>query len=491
MSTRNDNTIRCRATSGVQLHISDPWVMGSSVRFIYAPAGTHTIQAGFREGSITMTLKVDAATPKRLQESFDHLTATKPKQEPYADEDHEARKATLRFPKGKVQFGWGKVNDDEGIVVSGCEPTSYGADAANGKVYRSWSPEFETNAEYHACKCSDCSKPVKTCKCASPSLVFPDGVKGSASNPAEMTGVNFVAGAMTNRPAFHQMPAIKAKEAGKDTETVQAVAPTEATETTTATDQTEQETVQATWSDAARKEAAIAREEHARNNFWEWKPEGHPYKGSSGREAEANSEKAESSSRKAHDSGDESHHKEAADHHREAMRSHVKAAMMSDSVHQNKYHAEMSDYHSKLEMHHLGAHFEKKYKVPVARATDAAPTNESTVRATPPATETTETVKADAPVTIPPKSKSDVILANIVTHREAATKSALASKRLGMGLPETQTATTRTSGAVLATLKPHRIIVQEALGKAVKVEIPITSTSILARLSRTAARRIN
>ena len=194
-------TISCRAGegSGIKLAASEPWVSGKSVSYIYAPGGITTINAGFRRNeSITCTVQVDEQTAKDLQSSFDFIAATE-KQEPYADEDHESKKATLRFPARKVQFTYGTHRGEEGVIVSGAEPTSYGAEAVNGKVYASWSPEFATDAEYSKAKCKKGH------------WTFPDGVKGSASNPARLVAVNFVTGALTNKPAFKNMPNVKAK----------------------------------------------------------------------------------------------------------------------------------------------------------------------------------------------------------------------------------------------------------------------------------------
>jgi len=43
-------------------------------------------------------------------------------------------------------------------------------------------------------------------------MVFPEGVRGSRSNPAEITGVDFCVGTLTNKPAFHAMSPVKSSE---------------------------------------------------------------------------------------------------------------------------------------------------------------------------------------------------------------------------------------------------------------------------------------
>ncbi len=194
-----ENIISCRASNGTAIAPSEPWVEGKDVSFIYAPAGVTVISAGFRKNeSITAAVEVDEDTAKDLQASFDHITATD-KQEPYADEDHEGRKATLRFPAG-TKFVFGEHRGEQGIIVQGAQPTSYGAEVVNGKVYASWSPEFAMDADY------------ANAKCKKGHWTFPDGVRGSESNPARMIAVNFVTGALTNKPAFDNMPKVKAKK---------------------------------------------------------------------------------------------------------------------------------------------------------------------------------------------------------------------------------------------------------------------------------------
>jgi hypothetical protein len=201
MTTDQENLIQCRASNGVAIQTSQPWEAGKPVSFIYAPAGRHMITAGFRKGeTITICVENDSQTAVDLQESYDHLMATEPNQEPFGDEDHESKKATLRFPTGVTKFSWGEIKGSEGVIVA-AEPTSYGSEAVNGKVYRSWSPEFATDADYTKARQKN------------KHWTFPDGVKGSESNPARIVGVSFVMGALTNRPAFRAMPPVKAKKA--------------------------------------------------------------------------------------------------------------------------------------------------------------------------------------------------------------------------------------------------------------------------------------
>jgi hypothetical protein len=196
----DQNIIQCRAAAGTQLP-AKPWKAGEPVTFLYMPGGVHELRAGFQSGSIHIAVDVDESTPAVLQESFEHLTATS-KQEPFVDEDHEGRKATLRFPAGRIVFGWGELHGVQGVSVTGAEPTEYGAAVVNGKTYRSFSPEFLTDADYALAERSEHGL-----------YTFPPHVRGSLQNPARITGINFTTGALTNKPAFKAMPPVKAKQA--------------------------------------------------------------------------------------------------------------------------------------------------------------------------------------------------------------------------------------------------------------------------------------
>jgi len=202
-NTPQQQFICCRAMHGTALP-SQPWVAGVAVEFCYLPGGRHEICAGFRASdSINIALIVSRDTADALQASFDRLVASA-KQQPFGDEDHSAAKATIRFP-ANTKFRW---DSERGVIVSGAEPTSYGAEAVNGRVYTSWSPEFSTDADYAGAILRHGH------------YTFPPGVRGAPDNPARVTGVNFVVGALTNRPAFKEMPPIKARRGASLTEAI-------------------------------------------------------------------------------------------------------------------------------------------------------------------------------------------------------------------------------------------------------------------------------
>jgi hypothetical protein len=171
--------------------------MDRPVDFVFVPAGRHTIDASWGGTPVRVSVLVNERTAEDLQASFEAVCADEPLG-CFADEDHAERQATLRFPAGRTRFRFGELHGERGVIVSGAEPTSYGVELVNGKVYKSWSPCFESDADY------------SQAERAGGFLVFPQGVRGSQSNPARITRLSCVVGGLTNKPAFISMPAIKA-----------------------------------------------------------------------------------------------------------------------------------------------------------------------------------------------------------------------------------------------------------------------------------------
>jgi len=190
------DVIHCRATSSVgpALGASAAWEVGVPVSFMFMPAGTHTITAGFRKGSIELTVQCDESTAKAVQASLDAWRAERPKQQPFGCIEHREHEASVCV-SASCGFEW----KEDGVYLA-AEPTSLGANNVNGKVHRSWSPSFTTDADY--------AKATED----GGTLRFPEGVRGSRSNPAQITGVDFCVGTLTNRPAFIEMKPVKARE---------------------------------------------------------------------------------------------------------------------------------------------------------------------------------------------------------------------------------------------------------------------------------------
>jgi len=197
------DVIHCRSHSaaGSVLAADKPWSPGEQVQFMWMPAGVHTICAGFRKGSIQLTVNCDQNTAAAVQASLEEWRNERPKQEPFGCIEHKEQEASFRVG-ASCGFQW----NQDGVYLA-AEPTTLGAQNVNGKIHRSWSPSFTTDADY--------SKATEK----NGMLLFPEGVRGSRSNPAQITGVDFCVGTLTNKPAFHAMSPVKASE-----ETVQAPA---------------------------------------------------------------------------------------------------------------------------------------------------------------------------------------------------------------------------------------------------------------------------
>lgn len=252
----SENVIHCKVEQSMALPESPDWKMGSSVKFAYVPAGVHTICAGFcgpvtkdRPASIELTVEVqperDAAV---CQASLEAQRSQRKNQDLYCCFEHDEKQASVWATR--FEAGNDPVLGQPAVLLEG-KPSGSGADAVNRRDWRSFSPSFGTDADYTKCKCRNCEEALEACECRKPALYFPDGAVGSVGNPAKITGVAFVLGTLTNRPAFRAMPPVKAKEEGNPVQ-VTADNTKRATELLS-------NIVNATWSDAAREAAAEAR----------------------------------------------------------------------------------------------------------------------------------------------------------------------------------------------------------------------------------------
>ena len=169
------DVVHCRAHSSVgpALGASQPWQPGEQGSFMWMPAGVSTITAGFRRGSIELTVQCDEATAEAVQASLEAWREDRPKQEPFGCVEHKEQEASFRVG-ASCGFAW----RNDGVYLA-AEPTTLGAQNVNGRVHRSWSPSFTTDADY-----SKASEQGGV-------LVFPEGTRGSRSNPARITGVDF------------------------------------------------------------------------------------------------------------------------------------------------------------------------------------------------------------------------------------------------------------------------------------------------------------
>lgn len=190
-----EEIVKCN-TNGAKLN-SELWRPGVPVSIMWMPAGVHTIVAGFRKGSIELTVQCDKETADAVQASLEGWRAERPKQENFACIEHRETEASFRV-SASGGFSW----RNDGVYLA-AEPTTLGAQNVNGRIHRSWSPSFTTDADYASATERDGV------------LMFPEGARGSRSNPAKITGVDFCVGTLTNKPAFREMSPVKAKD-GKD-----------------------------------------------------------------------------------------------------------------------------------------------------------------------------------------------------------------------------------------------------------------------------------
>ena len=193
------DVVHCRAASDIlgPVTASDKaWAQGREVSFMFMPSGQHTICAGFRNQSILLTVDID---PERdtpvVQASFQNLVSKYPKQKPFGCIEHEEKDASV----------WAKgFNPQADGIYLTAEPSALGENHVNGRIHRSWSPSFLTDADY-----------TKATLKEYPSgkvYEFPAGVRGSETNPARITGVTFCVGTLTNNPAFKEINPVRAKE---------------------------------------------------------------------------------------------------------------------------------------------------------------------------------------------------------------------------------------------------------------------------------------
>lgn len=193
------NIIHARSESGVHIKQRAPWVAGQPVEFQYFPGGLHSIRAEFKGKAIELTVLVDESTADAAQASFEEWQTKFPQQRCFGCFEHLERDASV-WP---LRFEWkGDENGEaEGVYVT-AEPSEEGARHVNGRIHRSWSPSFLTDASYDEAELKDGA------------YRFPPFSRGSEGNPALITGIAFCCGSLTNKPAFKNIAPVKARQAG-------------------------------------------------------------------------------------------------------------------------------------------------------------------------------------------------------------------------------------------------------------------------------------
>ena len=194
-------TVKARASNHV-VHCTDmgitlasqKWETDKPVCIQWMPAGVTTINAHWNNKPVELTVQCDEYSAKVVQASFDDWCKKYPKQRPFGCVEHREEEAAILPTK----FEW-RTQPEPGVFCH-ATATELGARNVNGRMHRSWSPSFLVDAAW--------SKIVEQ----DGVVTFPEGVRGSRSNPARITGVAFSVGSLTNKPAFKNILPVRAKE---------------------------------------------------------------------------------------------------------------------------------------------------------------------------------------------------------------------------------------------------------------------------------------
>lgn len=205
-SAETPDVIQCRS-SGAVMPANAQWALDVPVSFQWMPGGVTTIEATWNGKPIQLTVDCDDQTAAVVQASLDEWRGKYPKQKPFGCVEHREEEAAV-FP---VEFAW--HDEPEPGVYCSATPTALGVRNVNGRIHRSWSPSFTTDAEYGKCQCSSCSRKISACECDAGMAVFPKGARGHADSPASVTGVAFSIGSLTNKPAFKNIAPVRARNA--------------------------------------------------------------------------------------------------------------------------------------------------------------------------------------------------------------------------------------------------------------------------------------
>ncbi len=211
-SSKGRSCVQCREV-GIAIKAKKTWVVGEPVDFQWMPGGIHTITASYGRGKnnrpIRLVVQVDAEGAEAVQASFEQLKADSPRRPPYGCVEHRAEERAFE----PIKFDW--RDEPEPAIYLTSEPSELGVRNVNGKTHTSFSPTFDTDADYHLLKCSECDKKSGKCVCSEPHVwIFPDGARGSETNPAHVTRIDAQSvGSLTNWPAFREILPIAARQA--------------------------------------------------------------------------------------------------------------------------------------------------------------------------------------------------------------------------------------------------------------------------------------
>lgn len=204
--------IHCKA-QGNPISAKKTWEVDKPIDFMWMPGGVHTIHASYGRSDsdqrpIELTVHCNEEGAHKVQSAFDSIRANNSRRPPFICIEHRAQERAGE----PIGFEW--RTDPEPAIYCRCHPSALGANNVNGKIHTSFSPTFDTDAEYHKMRCTGCEKTPSVCACESGAgWYFPDGARGSSSNPAHVTAPDVQSvGSLTNWNAFRDMLPIAARE---------------------------------------------------------------------------------------------------------------------------------------------------------------------------------------------------------------------------------------------------------------------------------------
>jgi len=147
------NVLQCHET-GVPIQSKKTWVVGEPVVFQWMPGGVNVITATYGRGDskrpIQIAIKADKDGADKIQASFEQIKANNPRRPPYGCIEHRAEERAFE----PLKFEWS--DEPEPAIYCTVDPSELGARNVNGKIHTSFSPTFDTDAEYGKLKCSEC-----------------------------------------------------------------------------------------------------------------------------------------------------------------------------------------------------------------------------------------------------------------------------------------------------------------------------------------------
>lgn len=222
------SVVSCRA-GGNPLSSKKVWAVDQEVDFMWMPGGVHTIHASYGRADsdqrpIELTVACTKDGAQAVQSAFEAIRAASPRRPPFICIEHTAKERAGE----PVGFEWRDV--PEPAIYCRCQPSALGCNNVNGKIHTSFSPTFDTDAQYHLMHCTDCEERPATCKCTGQDAAwyFPPGVRGSPSNPAQVTAPDVQSvGSLTNWNAFKEMRPVAARGTGEVEKKVEAAGTSE------------------------------------------------------------------------------------------------------------------------------------------------------------------------------------------------------------------------------------------------------------------------